>query len=149
MRLFRQASRRHSGESPEEIRLVYACATPEAPEPLVAVVRTHDEASALEVEVREHFPGAKVSWETFEVTGKPEEAVHIVSLGGPGTSVAGTEGAGNSWKDDPMGVAVFADRDDANTHAAAVAAAEGSSDYRVRSLPIGWRAPGWPFETSS
>ncbi len=128
---------------------MYTCATPVAPEPLVAVVRTHDEASALEFEVRERFPGAKVTWETFEVTGKPGDAVHIVSLGGLGKSVAGTEGAGQAWRDDPMGVAVFAERDDADHHAAALATAERSSNYRVRSLPIGWRASGWPFATGS
>lgn len=128
--------------------LVYARSAPDAPEPLVAVLGTEDEARDLETQVLARVPSARVAWETHVVNGPVSECVHLVSLGGYGDIPPDTdfpEGRDpRVEKLDPTGIAVFADRADAEREASARSKADGVPHYRVRTLPLGWHAPRIP-----
>ncbi|MGH3501841.1 MAG: hypothetical protein ACRDQA_13300 [Nocardioidaceae bacterium] len=115
-----------------EVRLVYARPAPDGDEPLVAIVRTEHEAQAIEAEVGRLHPAVRVMWETHVLNGHPAGAVHAVLL------EAG---------DDPIGVAAFTSRADAEK-AREHEARDGMS-YVVASHPMGWRRSGWPFDPAT
>lgn len=141
------ASDRYRDEDPRTtVLLVYARPGPEDPGPLVAVLETEDEARALEAQLRERAPSGRVAWETHVVDGPVRECVHVVSLGGYGAVPSGTDvpeagGDPRVQELDPIGIAVFANRVDAEREASARAKADGVSHYRVRTVPLGWHAP--------
>ncbi len=113
------------------VQLVYARSGLRQHEPLVALVRTEEEAAEIEAQVVTHAPGARVMWETHGVVGGPTDIVHVVLL------AAG--GSGEDEAADPIGVAVFADRDDADNDVRIRREADPRVEFVVRTLPVGWR----------
>ncbi|WP_242907283.1 hypothetical protein [Actinomadura terrae] len=105
-------------------------------EPLIAVCATAREADQVKEasSVRSRY----ASWEEFRLQGAADrtgpladgETVHIVLLGG---------GEPDPERD-PIGVAVFTDRDAADRCALDERRRSGDPGYHAISLPIGWRA---------
>ena len=124
------------------IRLVYARTDAEASEPLVAVCRTEPEARVLEQEVLEVGSGAEVRWETHDVLGIAGDEVYAVMQAPDLSQEPLTEL-------DPVGLKVFARKDEAERYAAQRRKQFGVDHFIVWSLPIGWRRPGWPFDRTT
>ncbi|MFR9731375.1 hypothetical protein ACL03H_19280 [Saccharopolyspora sp. MS10] len=108
-------------------------------EPLIAVCAEENEAQR--VKERSSARGRYASWEEHSLNGfagrtaslVDGEIVHVVLLGGSDI---------DEGPDDPIGVAVCADREAAERRAVKEFRETGSPGYRTVSLPIGWRAHG-------
>lgn len=123
------------------VRLVYERTSPPGEdsgvEPLIAVCATEAEAEHIVTEAKA-VRGRYASFErhllrdtTDRTTPVVEGAVvHVVLLGG-----------GDAGPEDPIGIAVYADREPAQQRAVHERDQTGSPGYHVISLPIGWR--GW------
>lgn len=135
--------RQQAGSAKREpvVRLVYErTATPgedTGVEPLIAVCA--DESEAEQVREISAARGRCSSWEEHPLAGGVSrdsplmqgEIVHLVLLGGH-ESGQGPE--------DPIGIAVYADRHAAERRAAEELRVTGSPGYHALSLPIGWRS---------
>lgn len=133
---------RAASESSPKVRLVYARTDSDSSEPLVALCTTEAEVRAIEHEVVEAGSGAEVRWETHEVSGQAGNTVYAV-MQAPSMS---PEPAPEL---DPIAVAVFAQKDEAELYAAERRQQDGVEHYVVWSLQFGWRRPGWPFDGSA
>lgn len=134
------ASKNKPADGPgADVRLVYARTDLEASEPLVAVCRTEAEAQAMEHEVIEAGSRAEIRWETHEVRGEPGDEVYAVMQAPSRTPEPLME-------IDPVGIEVFARKDEAELGAARLRQQLGVDHFVVWSLWIGWRRSGWPFD---
>lgn len=123
------------------ILLVYARSEPDAAEPLVAVCTSEQEARDVESLVDGRRDGVRVTWEVHDLLPPRVAAgaeVHLVLLD-PASHRPDDEPS------DPIGIAAFSSREDADREAARRREADGDPHYVVRTLPIGWRRLGWPF----
>lgn len=121
------------------VRLVYERTSPPGEdsgvEPLIAVCATEDEAE--QIKEASSSRGRYVSWENLPLQGAAGrtaplvdgEVVHVVLLGG-----------GEAGPHDPIGVAVYTDRDTAQRRAVEEFRRTRDPGYHAVSLPIGWRA---------
>lgn len=108
-------------------------------EPLIAVCADDDEAQRVEEISAAHDRYA--SWEKHSLNGSAGrtaplvdgEIVHAVLLGGSDI---------DEGPEDPIGIAVYTDREAAERRAAEELRKTGSPGYHAVSLPIGWRADG-------
>lgn len=142
-RLFRfrvAGSARSSSGSDRTVLLVYARTTHESDEPLVAVCTRENEARSLEREVIERGSRAEVRWETHELIG--DGAGDVVYVVVEVTS----ETPEPLLEPDPVGLGVFARREQAEAVAAGRCEKLGTGRVVVWPLPIGWRRLGWPFD---
>ncbi|WP_370288834.1 hypothetical protein [Nocardioides sp.] len=119
------------------MHLVYGRSDADSPEPLIAVVEAEDEAGAIESSLASSASAVQVRWETHEVVGRVADLLHIVLLDA-GSREDGGESA------DPIGLGVFADKGAAEADAKRRRETGEGPDVVVRSLPLGWRRPGWP-----
>ena len=124
------------------VQLVYARTDPESCEPLVAVCRTEAEARAMQHEVVEAGSRAEIRWETHEVWGEPGDEIYAVMQ-------APSRSPDPLMELDPVGVKVFAFKDEAELFAARWQQQAGADHFVVWSLRIGWRRSGWPFRTAA
>jgi len=98
-----------------------------------------DENEAEEVKQNSSANGRYASWEEHSLNSVAErvaplvdgEIVHVVLLGGSDIE----EGP-----EDPIGIAVYADREGAERRVVEELRTTGSPGYHAVSLPIGWRA---------
>lgn len=105
-------------------------------EPLIAVLASEDDAIALERSLSAEAPQVRVRWETHGVVGGPADLVHVVFLDAGGSAADGEAC-------DPIGLAAFANHEDAARDAAS-RRASGEADVVVRPVNVGWRREGWP-----
>lgn len=122
------------------VRLVYERTAPPGTdsgvEPLIAVVATEEEAERLKAVSASR--GRDASWEALPLQGPgdrtaplaPGVVVHLVLLGGGGPDP----------ERDPIGIAVFTDREAAERRALEERCRAGDPGYHAVSLPIGWTA---------
>ncbi|MEU6132135.1 hypothetical protein ABZ805_23415 [Saccharopolyspora sp. NPDC047091] len=121
------------------MRVVYERTSPPGVEPLIAVCA--GEVEAERIKEQSSAGGRYASWEEHPLIGSAEgttsladgEVIHVVLLGGDDV---------DGGPDDPIGIAVYADRDAAERRAAEEHLKTGSPGYHAVSLPIGWRAGG-------
>lgn len=123
------------------MRLVYERTAPfgvdAGVEPLIAVCAT--EAEAEQVKEASSSRGRYASWESHPLQGATGrtgpladgEIVHVVLLGGSDI---------DEGPEDPIGVAVYAEREAAERRAVEEFRKTGSPGYHAVSLPVGWRA---------
>lgn len=121
------------------VRLVYERTSPPGEdsgvEPLIAVCATEEEAE--QIKEASSSRGRYASWEKLPLHGAAGrtaplvdgEIVHVLLLGG-----------GEDGPDDPIGVAVYTDRDAAEQRAVEEFRQCREPGYHAVSLPIGWRA---------
>lgn len=126
------------------VRLVYERTSPpgvdSGVEPLIAVCATKEAAEQIKEESSSR--GRYASWEELPLHGAADRAgplpegeiVHVVLLGG-----GETEGP-----HDPIGVAVYTDREAADRRATDEHRQTGDPGYHTVSLSIGWRADDHP-----
>lgn len=96
----------------------------------------------MEREVLEVGSRAEVRWETHEVWGEPGDEVYAMMQAPSGSPEPLVEL-------DPVGVDVFARKDEAEFHAARRRRQVGVDHFVVWSLRIGWRRSGWPFDRTA
>lgn len=128
------------GSSPQrriasaDVRVVYGRFAPDRDEPVIAVVRSEEEARAIEAEVLGQYPEARVMWETLPMS-QICDTVHLLFQ---------TSGERDAVEvANPVGIDAFADRTSAERELEA--RASDGRDYVVGSFPLGWRRAGWPF----
>lgn len=142
MRGFTRRQGKKSAAREPVVRLVYERTSPHGVdsgvEPLIAVCAQEDEAERIKE--RSSARGRYASWEEHPLTGAEETVrlvegtiVHVVLLGGDDV---------DEGPEDPIGVAVYADREAAEQRAAEEHRTTGSPGYHAVSLPIGWRVDG-------
>src|SRR5699024_7432227 len=115
-------------------------------EPLIAVVGSEAEARRLYLDLGARVPEARVSWEELPLirddfgTGEEGKQLHIVLQGA------------DSWMPhdpaemrDPIGASIHSTRDGAEEHAARLDD-DSQRPLGVRSVPVGYRRAGWPFD---
>ena len=137
-------------EQGRHVYLVYCRSALDGSEPLVAVVGSEAEAHGVEQLVRRTSASARVQWEVHRLptTDAVSDVVHVVSLGTQSASEPDdrTRHVDQAEEPDPIGVAVFDRRAEAEADARR-RADHDNGHYFVRSLRLGWRRPGWPFDT--
>lgn len=116
-----------------EVLLVYAVRPDDGSEPLVAVVGGVDEAAGIE----RRLAPVTVRWERHELRAGPSDEVSVVFLAAGGAE-DGAELA------DPIGDEVFSSRQEAEKWRESRSPG-GEGQFVVRSYPLGWTRPGWPF----
>ncbi|MDF8264753.1 hypothetical protein P4R38_10895 [Luteipulveratus sp. YIM 133296] len=124
------------GVAEPTVRAVYGRSVPDGDEPLIAVVRTEEEARAVEARVLGRHEQARVMWETLPVVGRLGDSVHLLLQSSGESDVVEVT--------NPVGIAAFADREGAERELRARAA--DGRPYVVGSFPLGWRRAGWPFD---
>lgn len=114
-----------------KVYVVYGSKSALGPEPVIAVVSDENQARAIEADVVSRHPEAVVRWETLDLQGHDTQSVSILFAL-----------AGDSPDADPIGLAAFARKEDAEIFRRSV---KGDVPHEVRSYPLGWRVASWPF----
>lgn len=117
----------------DEVLLVYAIRPTDGSEPLIAVAGGPGEAAGIE---RELAP-ISVRWERHELAAAPGDEIFVVFLAAGGVDEE-TELA------DPIGDGVFSSKAEAENWKESRSLG-GEGHFAVRSYPVGWHRPGWPF----
>lgn len=134
-RAFRAFTRRFLRRADRSIHVVFARSSVEGSVPIVGVCSTEEEVSELRLALLEGTPNWEVSWSTHKIKGADldfDGVVHLVTQCGMLS---------------PVVVAAFACERDANRLKDEMVDPGPlfRDSMNVRSLPIGWSAPGQPW----
>lgn len=127
--------RRFIWQHDKSVFVVFARTSMESVDPIIAVLPNKEEVLKLRERFKEQWPGVEVNWMSCQIKGADphfDGTVHFVTECGVLSPVVV---AAFVSPDEAMRLKTSMDEPDSLFH-----------DYvKIRSLPIGWRAPGQPW----